>query len=160
MFKLICVFLLTTFTACDLLKPANSSSKSVDELLSAPEKIVINEREYILETYMWRDFQPVSPPGGKPLIAIIRVTAVDSLSVPTEIDATRLWVIKEGKKWESAFTSEDRGYVPDHKLEKVARNGPKWGPGIHVDVVVRVIDRRDGGEYLLHASGQYIGKTM
>ncbi len=40
----------------------------------------------------------------------------------------------------------------------VARNGPKWGPDIKVDVVVRIVDRA-GNEYLLKASNQKIERT-
>ncbi len=133
----------------------------LDELLSAPETIVIDDREYILETYMWRDFQPVAPPDGQPLIAIIWVTAVDSMAISPDIDATRIWVINDSEVWESTFSDEERPEsVPEFKLEKVARNGPKWGPHITVDVVVRVIDSITDDVFLLKAADQYIGMTM
>jgi len=135
-------------------------SESLDELLSAPEKILIDKREYILETYLWRDFQPIVPPEGRSLNAIIRVIAVDSLTIPAALDATRLWVIKDSDIWETIFSKEDRGYVPDYKLEKIARYGPQWGPNVPVDVVVRLVDKRNGRQYLLRASKQYIRLTM
>jgi len=40
----------------------------------------------------------------------------------------------------------------------VARNGPKWGPGVEVDVVVRLRDAAGHG-VLLQAPGQLIGRT-
>jgi hypothetical protein len=158
MYKICFILLILFILSCDLMEP--HPSVPPDELLSAPEKILIDNREFILETYMWRDFQPVSPPDGKPLIAIVWITAVDSLAIPAELDATRLWIIKDREVWETPFSDEDRGHVPDHKLEKVARNGPKWGPNITVDVVVRVVDKRNGRQYLLRASEQYIGMTV
>ena len=88
------------------------------------------------------------------------MTAIDSLPFPSSIDATKLWVINEEEVLETKFTDEERPQYPQrkHQLEKVARNGPKWGPGIYVDVVVRIIDGRRNF-YLLRASNQYISRT-
>jgi hypothetical protein len=146
--------------ACELISPVDHTPTPIDELISAPDRLVIDNREYILDTYMWRDFQPISRPDGKPLIAIIWVIAVDSLAVPSDLDATRLWVIYDGEVWETPFSDEERPQTPGYKLEKVARNGPKWGPDITVDVVVRIVDRRTGEDYLLKATDQYVGMTV
>jgi hypothetical protein len=85
------------------------------------------------------------------------VTAVDSLEFPSSLDANKLWVIKDEKVWETKFSNEDRTQYP-FKLEKVARDGPKWGPKIQVDVVVRLVDR-ERKTYFLKASDQWIGRT-
>ncbi len=142
---------------CENYKPSDSSIL-ISILLSSPDKIEINNREFTLETYLWRDFMPFSPPNGKPLIALIRVTATDLLEFPSSVDANRLWVIYNDKEvWETDFSSED---VPNlkHQLAKIAREGPKWGPGIQVDVVVRIIDG-ENSIYLLKASNQSIYRT-
>ncbi len=133
---------------------------SIQDLLAAPEQIEIDGREYILETYLWRDFMPISPPDGKPLIALIWVTAINSLEFSSSIDANRLWIINDELLWETGFSGEER---PDnsnreHQLEKVAREGPKWGPQIQVEVVVRVTDG-ENNTYLLRAPDQWINRT-
>lgn len=134
------------------------STMSLQNLLAAPEKIVINGSEYVLETNLWRDFMPSSPPDGKPLIALIKVKTPETSTISPEINATRLWIVNNKEIWETEFSDEERPVAKDI-LEKVARNGPKWSPGITVDVVVRVIDSRSGGEYLLRASDQNIYRT-
>ena len=103
---------------------------------------------------------PVSPPDGKPLIALVRIIAIDLLPFPSTLDANRLWVINGQEVWQTEFSYEERPTDPNrkHQLEKIARNGPKWGPGIYVDVVVRIIDYKNK-TYLLKASNQYIGRT-
>jgi len=154
--NLMVLIIFILISGCDIFGP----KMPLETLLSAPEQIEIEGHMYILETYLWRDFMPIAPPNGNPLIALIRLTAIDSLPFPSSIDATKLWVINGGKIWETKFTDEERPQYPNrkHQLEKVARNGPKWGPGIYVDVVVRIIDgRRDF--YLLRASNQYITRT-
>jgi len=83
------------------------------------------------------------------------------MAISPDIDATRIWVINDSEVWESTFSDEERPEsVPEFKLEKVARNGPKWGPHITVDVVVRVIDSITDDVFLLKAADQYIGMTM
>jgi len=138
--------------------PLTPSTTSLRDLESAPEKIVISGSEYTLETYLWRDFMPISPPDGKPLIAIVKVKSLGETAISSKIDATRLWVVKGKEIWETEFTNEQRSAAGD-TLEKVGRNGPKWGPRITVDVVVKVIDLKNNKEYLLKASNQDIERT-
>ncbi len=131
----------------------------LDELLTAPEQIEINGREFVLETALWRDFMPgpQAPPDGSPLNVIAYVVAIDSLSFPTSLDADLLWVIKDdADMWVTALESE----MPTHnyELKKSAQDGPKWGPDIYVDVAIRVVDQ-DGRTYLLRAADQLIGAT-
>ncbi len=149
------LIMVALFTGC--LTPPEESSYEIDDLLAAPEVVSIGGQNYALETFMWRDFMPITPPGGQPLITIIWVTEVDSLSIPQELNATTLYVINDDEVWETPFSDEDSPPTPEHKLEKVARDGPKWGPDILVTVVVQI--KFDGSTYLLKASDQYIGRT-
>ena len=145
---------------CENYKPSDSSIL-VRALLSSPDKIEIDGREFILETCLWRDFMPLSPPNGKPLIALIWVTATDSLEFPSSVDANRLWVVfNDEEVWETDFSDEELPEEPNrkHQLARIARDGPKWGPGIQVDVVVRIIDG-ENNIYLLKASNQLIYRT-
>jgi hypothetical protein len=154
------ILVLLIFNAISGCKLFESSGPSIPDLLAAPEQIEIDGREYILETYLWRDFMPVSPPDGKELIALIWVTAIDSLTFPSSIDANRLWVVNDELVWETEFSEEERPEDPnrEHQLEKIARDGPKWGPGIQVEVIVRVTDEKDS-TYLLRAADQWIYRT-
>ena len=138
--------------------PLVPSTVSLQNLEAAPEKIMVNGSEYALETYLWRDFMPISPPDGKPLIAVVKIQSPGKTAVPSKIDATRMWVVKGKEIWETEFTNEQRSTTGD-TLEKVGRSGPKWGPGISVDVIVKVIDLKSGKDYLLKASNQDIHRT-
>ena len=154
-----CLLVLTASILISAWRCSKPSGPSVpiETLLSAPEQVEIGGRKYVLETFLWRDFMPFCPPDGKPLIALVWVTAVDSVEFPSSLDANRLWVIKDKKVWETKFSNEERARYP-YKLEKVARDGPKWGPKIEVDAVVRMIDRGKR-TYLLKASNQWISRT-
>jgi len=95
------------------------------------------------------------------MIASICVTAIDQLPFPGTVDADKLWIINGQEVWETEFSDEEIPQDPNrmHQLEKVARDGPKWGPDIYVDVVVKVKDYANFRIYLLRASNQYIGAT-
>ncbi len=135
------------------------STVSLHDLQTAPEEIEINGSEYTLETYLQRDFMPVSPPDGRPLRVSVRVIAPGETAISSKIDATRVWVVNGKEIWETELVSQGFPTRGD-TLEKVGRGGgPKWGPGISVDVVVRIIDLKSGKDYLLRASNQYIGRT-
>ena len=132
-------------------------SPDLDDLRSAPEAIVINSRAYTLEAYLYRNLMPPVPPDGRPLISIIWVTAEDHNPFPATLDADRIWVIYGQDIWEEKLSPGSSGDPSrQHQLEKVARDGPKWGPGVYVDVVVRVVES-GGKDHLLRASHQRIG---
>ncbi len=128
----------------------------LSDLLSAPEKVVIDGREYDLDAFLWRDFMPISPPDGHLLAAVITVTATDSLELPPGLDANRLWVIDGNKVWETEF-SDWRNRPRPYQLKKSVGGGPKWGPEIFVDVVVRLV--QGDRTYLIKAPDQRIGRT-
>lgn len=130
------------------------------EVQSAVESVTVNELDFILETYLWRDFMPVSPPDGKPLTAIARVMVTNAADFPVTVDADRIWIINGSEVWEAEFSTEERASIVAHTLEKIARNGPKWDAGTTVDVVVRLTDSETGNQYLLKAVDQQIGSTQ
>jgi len=135
------------------------STVSLYDLQAAPEEIEINGSSYTLETYLWRDFMPFSPPDGTPLGVLVRVITPGETAISSKIDATRVWVVNSKEIWETELVSQELPTI-GNTLEKIGRGGgPKWGPGIGVDVVVRIIDLKSGKDYLLRASNQYIHGT-
>lgn len=135
----------------------NPSKESLASLKAAPKQICIENRIYRLETSLWRDFMPISPPDGKPLIVVIKVIPNDSLKFPSNMDADHLWVVNGQEIWSTSFSDEE---VPqdEYILEKIARNGPKWDPGITVDVIIRLVVNNHS-TYLLQAPNQTIHST-
>jgi len=97
---------------------------------SAPVSAEVDGRTFRVEADLWRDFQPVAPPEGQPMMAVARVVAGDGLSLPDDLTVDRLWVVKGEERWAPVIQTEG------HTVH--AADGPKWGPGIEVDVVVRL----------------------
>ncbi len=128
------------------------------DIVSAPDQVEVASRQYILETYLWRDFMPISPPDGKPLIAKATILATDLQPFPSDLDADRLYVINGEEAWVVDLPARQGPLLPDYQLKKIARDGPKWGPDVTVDVVVRLVEP-GGSEYLLRAVDQMIWRT-
>lgn len=135
-----------------------SPGVSLEDLLNMPLLLNSENREYRLETFLWRDFMPVSPPDGKPLIAIAWIVATDSLAIPATMESDRIYIIYGDELWESELSaSGDPGGGEDFKLECISRDGPKWGPDVAVEVVVRIFI--NGQLYYLRAEQQWIHRT-
>ena len=136
----------------------NQVSTPISELQAAPTQISIAGRSYKIEAFVWRDFMPISPPDGKPMIANIQLKAEDGRSVPSNLVPDKLWVINTENQevWETNLTDEPR--FSGKIVEIVARNGPKWEPNTDIDVVVQL---SDGGNktYLLRSPSQKVQRT-
>ena len=116
---------------------------------------------YRLDGYLWRDFMPTigGGGGGSPLMAALEVTAVGADAFPASVTVDRLWVVNGDEVWATHPVEEQpRGGAGATTLAVMAREGPRWGPGITVDVVVR-LRAAGGGTMLLRAAGQPIHRT-
>jgi len=131
---------------------------SLADLAAAPARLEHAGQSYRLETYLWRDFMPMSPPGGKGLTATVRLVEVDSQPIAEGTSLDFLWVIHGEEVWATPFSDEARPSGPADRQEAVARDGPLWEPNSEVDVVVGWRDPA-GELHLLRAAGQKIHRT-
>jgi hypothetical protein len=133
---------------------------SIQKLQSAPDTVTINDRPYVLDVYLWRDFMPVTPPEGKPLQASVKIVPVDTGYVEPNLDANEIWIIHGEKAWAHSLENVGKpGNLQKRKiLEKAAHDGPKWEPGIKTTVIVRITDT-EGNAYLLKSDGVMIHRT-
>jgi hypothetical protein len=124
---------------------------TLGELADAPETLVLGQQQYRLDTYLWRDFMPISPPNGKPLVAFVELVSDDQGTIPDNVELVYIWVVNGSRVWAATF--------PDgsDRTEGYARGGPKWGPDIFVDVVVAVTT--GSGIRLVRARAQEIHAT-
>ena len=132
-------------TACRCCRPAAASPAS------APERVEIGGREYTLTANAWRDFQPVAPPNGQPLVVVVKVSPTDMMPLPNDIAIDQVWVLNGKDQWSAKPEPGATG------LETAVRNGPKWGPGIKVDVVARL--KQGKKTWLVRAAGVDIKRT-
>ena len=121
------------------------------------DTIKIGMSKYILETDLSRNLMPGGPiPTKRPLVALIFLVNTDSLPISSNINITKLYVIKNQLIWTSSPVDSNQPYVPDFKLDKVSNDGPEWEPDIHVNVVVEVVNNMTKDKYLLIVRDQII----
>jgi hypothetical protein len=159
------IFLLVTATyllvPTDILTGTRKpEDKTIKELLGAADTISIGATKVVLETYLWRDFMPISPPDGKPMRAVVTLVPLNAETIPAEVDMVKMWVISNQTVWSSGLeiVGEPDLSVPQPKIEKKASGGPKWGPGITVTVLVQIRDP-NGDYHLIKADDQMIHRT-
>jgi hypothetical protein len=141
--------------ACDQLPTLVPASS---EFRNAPEEVSLGGASIQLDTYLWRDFQPIAPPDGKPLVAALRIHTVDGGSISATLHADSVWILSGDLAWAAALVEERPRESGASFFDVVAREGPKWGPGIDVDVVVGLRDAA-GHRVLLQARRQPIHRT-
>ena len=101
-------------------------------LRSSPDQITLNGKNLSIETYFWRDFMPGSNnPDGSPLMGSIKFVGENADVLSKTISVSKVYVVNNDMTW-VCKALEIRN---ENVLEAVVRGGPKWEPGIHVDVI-------------------------
>ena len=101
--------------------------QTITQLRAAPTVATIDGTRIELQVDVWRDFQPISPPGGKGLRVSARLPATTATLI-----LERIWVLFGDELWDSTPIA-----VPG-STTWTAGEGPQWGPGVSVDVVAQV----------------------
>jgi hypothetical protein len=114
---------------------------------TSPESLIVDGVRYDVDAFLWRDFMPTTPPGGSGLKAAVVVTAPPGKSIPDGLHPLWLWARNKEAVW-AAELEQQQGTSPD-EIRLAAWNGPSWGPGIEVDLVLGVMT--PGGKLQLTA---------
>jgi len=134
------------FINCD--SPTSSLNETSSILSSATSEVIISDYSFTLSANLWRDFQPISPPNGKPLILVADIVESNGKNIPSSIQVDSVKVINGDQVWSGILSVEKNSTAPPNTRQMEIRDGPKWGPGIYVDLVVRLIDREQNIHWL------------
>lgn len=158
MWKITLLLFLTVFGSPTLSGAVSLGQAMAKELITAPETITIGGKSLLIEAHLWRDFMPLSPPGGRPLIASITLKTADGTNLPKGIEVVSVWVFNGEAVWFSPQNKFTTQRDDPTAINLVIRDGPKWGPGINVDVIVELKDA-ENRSFLLRVSRQPILRT-
>jgi hypothetical protein len=134
--------MLIALCGCAQRGPTAPESISASTLIQAPTTVAIEGKTLTLTASLWRDFQPISPPDGKPMIAGLQVQSLDGSSVPATVTADTVWLVHGTEVWSGVAREERSRQDAGPLYEVVARDGPKWEPGVLVDVILQLRDAR------------------
>ena len=125
------------------------------------DTIRIDSTNYILEAYLYRDFMPVSPPEGRPLVSLNCLVALDSAEIPLTINLVKQFVIYHDTIWIKHYEKDDYDdKTRSYQLCRVSINGPLWEPGVLVDIVAEIYNSKNDSTYYLRSLDQLIEKTF
>jgi len=126
----------------------------------AVETLTIGSNSFMLDAYLWRDFMPISPENGKPMISINWLVCTNSFKIPENISMVKQYVIYNDEVWEANYENEAPApSLPEYKKERISRNGPKWGPAIYVDVISQIRDTKTNKDYYIERKNVYVERT-
>jgi len=126
----------------------------------AVDTLIIGSNSFVLDAYLWRDFQPISPANGQPMISINWLICTDLVKIPDNISMVKQYVIYNDEIWIADYENEKPApSLPGHKMERISRNGPKWGPKIYVDVISQIHDSQSNKDYFVERKNVYVVRT-
>jgi hypothetical protein len=148
--SLIITFFVVLLSSCE--KPSViDDTELLDRLMTnSVDTLVYNSSKHVIEAELYRDFFPGSSiPTKRPLIASVSLVNLDSVRISTDLDITKLYIIKDPIIWVSSPTSTNSQSIPEYKLSKFSNDGPEWDTKILVDVVVEIRNSVKSENYLL-----------
>lgn len=120
-------------------EPDPSSDNNKEPVLTI-DTIIIDGINFTFHIFLWRDFQPIGPPNGTSLLAVVYLVATNVETFPVEkISCNRMMVFYQNDTWSATFVFQEAGYPNPNSLWLGASGGPKWGPFVHVDVILELI---------------------
>ena len=135
-----------------------TDSAVIAKLESAPLSVLVQGQRLSLWAGLSRDFMPLAPVNGHPLAAVLRIASADSAVLVTTLRVDTTWVLSGGEAWALHHASREVPSDTARVYEVSMFGGPKWPPGIRVDVVVRIQDKA-GRIYFLRATGVKVMRT-
>ena len=125
---------------------------SVDQIAAFPDSIAIDGPVMYISASANRDFMPIAPSDGRPLSAGVQLLGLTNGPIEWTPKDPVLYVILGDRMWISSARSQQAWYAASLLWEFSASDGPKWGPGAVVDIVLefgvapgnrcRIIDRQ------------------
>ena len=156
--RLVTIIVVVSLLSCD--REETSKVEILQLREKAVETFTIGLNSFVLDAYLWRDFQPVSPPNGKPMISLNWLICTDFVKIPSNISMVKQYVIYGDEIWEANYENEaPRPSLPEHELERISRNGPKWGPHIYVDVISLIRDSKTNKDHYIIRKNVYVERT-
>jgi hypothetical protein len=127
------------------------------QLASAGSTAEVGGVAITLDPYLWRDFMPPTPAERSDLRASVTVMTATGRDIPPGLDVVRLYLVNGADAWVTDCSQEGRPSAAS-EIQCVARGGPRWDPGLEVDVYVKVADAAGTTAYLA-ARGRMITAT-
>jgi hypothetical protein len=120
-------------------QPLPPPSLTVDQLLAAPDSLLVDGMRLSAGVYLNRDFMLGGPPEGSPLSAIAYLNGSPPGSLPASISDVYLWAVRDSSEvWNTTMNFQYIDWSRNGAQIYQGGGGPLWDPGILIDVVIGV----------------------
>jgi ATP sulfurylase len=130
-------------------------ANQIEALLTSPEMLNIDNYLLKVESDIWRDFMPPSDSSGRALTARVLLSERNQRTLDNSLQLEKIYLINKTELWSKSFDTFDNS--SPYQVTGTARNGPKWGPNITVDLICEFSFK--GESYRLLAKDQEIFAT-
>lgn len=155
MFLILSVFLLASCNQDEADHWLNDPESATALIIKSSDQLVIDGHTLNLHAELWRDFMPVTLPGGKGLISLNWLVKTDSTAMPDYLMLSKQFVIYQDQVWAAEYTDETRE-SPNYLMERISRDGPHWEAETEVTVVAEVTNSQNNTRYYVRSAKQVI----
>jgi hypothetical protein len=129
------------------------------QINSSPGTITINDVEYTVKSYAWRDFMPIVNPPVR-LNSNSNIIRTDDTAIQDNIEIVQQYVVKGNEIWIPQELEVRQNQSSTNQLDIVSRQGPTWEIDSKVTVGLKIQNQQTGDVYWLSVPNVPIVKTQ
>jgi len=160
MARIFAILIVLSLSSCDKTNSEIDEKQILQIREDAVDALIIDSKSFILDAYLYRDFMPISPKNGQPMVSINWLISLDSVDIPDNISMVKQYVFYGDSIWVANY--EDKAPTPDlpkYKMMRISINGPKWEPKVYVDVISQIYDSKTNKNYFIERKKVYVERT-
>jgi len=125
---------------------------------SSPDAITIDDVEYTVESFVWRDFAPsFNPPAG--LLANNTLIREDGNTIESDFEIVQHYIVRDRDIWVPDDKEVRLNQSSPNRLHVVSREGPEWEIDSKVNIGLKIKNQKTGDVFWLSVSSVPIVKT-
>ena len=125
---------------------------------NVPQTQTIGIYNFRLEASLARNFMPIIPSGGAPLVAVINLVETEQKNIKGKFELQMFKIAASERTWQPTFLS-DTISSNEYEIKRVSHDGPQLAPGRFVDVIGEFKSLETGKIYEILASRQEIRRS-
>ena len=130
----------------------------LSQINSSPSVITINNVEYSVDPYAWRDFMPIVNPPIR-LKSNNTLIREDGNNIQSDIEIIQHYIVRDKEIWVPEDVEIRQNQSSPNQLHIISREGPTWEIGSKVNVGLKIKNQETGDVFWLLVPNVTIVKT-
>ena len=150
------ILFILIFAICSCEHTEKEVSMSSDDhpyqpVSNVPQTQTIGTYNFRLEAHLARNFMPIIPSSGAPLVAVISLVETEQKNIKGKFELQTFKIAAFERTWEPSFLT-DTSFSNPYEIRRVSHDGPQLKPGRFVDVIGEFKSLETGKTYDILAS--------